>query len=223
MNNIKAYFAYYVPLLKSRTIITIIISSFIFSIIGVGVILYFLWNIAPSFNWISFLIGSYYFNLVKMFWNFIIFSVLIFLIPPLFSIILSFFLDKIVEEVYFLFSKKKTLKLKTLSHISGIIVGLKILIYTTFIFILIIVIKIFFISNNYINFIIQFLLTSYVICKEYSNLICFKFSMRNPGLLINIKNGIICNFLFSMPVIGLIAPILSTIIMTTAYIKRNDL
>ena len=150
-------------------------------------------------------------------------SFLIFLIPPLFYIIVSFFLDSIVEAVYLTLSKKRTLKLKSLSYFSGIIVSIKILLYTSFIFLFVILLKIFFISNNYLILIIQFLLSSFMICKEYSNLICFKFSIRNPDLLSNIKNGAICNILFSIPIVGFVAPILTTIIITALHVKEKNL
>lgn len=223
MSKLKKFFSEYFPVLKNRTILKIIILSFFLSFLLVGIIIYYLWNIAPSLTWIHIIIGNYYYDLVKVFWDFIIFSFLIFLIPPLFYIIVSFFLDSIVEAVYLTLSKKRTLKLKSLSYFSGIIVSIKIFLYTSFIFLFVILLKVFFISNNYLILIIQFLLSSFMICKEYSNLICFKFSIRNPDLLSNIKNGAICNILFSIPIVGFVAPILTTIIITALHVKEKNL
>ncbi len=223
MNNIKKLFSYYFPILKNKNIIKILLLSFLSSLFLVFIALYYFWSLAPSLTWISFIFGSFYDDLVKVFWNFIIFSLLIFLIPPLFSIIVSFFLDDIVEAVYLSLSKRKSLILQSLSYFSGIIVSIKILSYTTLIFILVIFLNFFFISNKYLILIIQFLLSSFIICKEYSNLICFKLSIRNPSLISNIKNGIVCNIMFSIPVIVFIAPVLTTIIITAKLIKKDNL
>ena len=223
MNDIKKIISYYLPILKNKSIIKILVLSFLSSLLLVSIILYYFWSLAPSLTWINFIFGSFYNDLVKAFWNFIIISLLIFLIPPLFSIIVSFFLDEIVEAVYLSLSINKSMKLESLSYFSGILVSIKILFYTTFIFLFVIFLNFFFISNNYLILIIQFLLSSFVICKEYSNLICFKLSIRNPSLISNIKNGIMCNMLFSIPVIVFIAPVLTTIIITAKNIKDKNL
>ena len=83
--------------------------------------------------------------------------------------------------------------------------------------------KLFFISNNYTVLAIQFLLSSYIISKEYANLICYKLSIRNPSLLKNVKNGVVGNVFFSLPIINIIAPLLTAIIITTEYVKEKDL
>ena len=223
MHYLKNLFSIYLPILKNKKIIKIIFLSFLVSIFLVSMIFYYLWNLAPSFSWIHIIIGEFYYDLVKIFWKFIVFSFLILLIPPLFSIIICFFLDDIIEGVYYAVSKKKNLNLKTLSFFSGIIVSLKILIYSISIFIMVVLLKFFFFSNFYLVLVIQFVLSSFIISKEYSNLICYKFSIRNPNLFTNIKNGLICNIFFSVPLLGVIAPILTSIIVSTAYIKQKDL
>ncbi|MDC3024575.1 hypothetical protein OA264_03795, partial [Alphaproteobacteria bacterium] len=78
-------------------------------------------------------------------------------------------------------------------------------------------------SNNLAILIIQFLLSSYIIAKEYGELITYKLSIRNPNTLQNIKNGIICNILFCLPLINIIAPILTTTIITIRYVKQQSL
>ncbi|MEC6996687.1 MAG: EI24 domain-containing protein [Pseudomonadota bacterium] len=223
MTYLKDKFNYYIPIFKNKRIIKIIIISFLLSFFLVALIFYYLWNLAPSFSWIHFIIGKFYYDLVGMFWQFIIFSFLIFLIPPLFSVVISFFLDDIIDETYLSLSKKKDLKLNNLSYLSGIYVGIKIFLYASMIFLFVIFLKLFFLSNSYLILLIQFLLSSYMICREYSNLICYKFSIRNPNFLINIKNGVICNILFGIPLIGIIAPVLTTIIISSSYIKDKNL
>ena len=69
----------------------------------------------------------------------------------------------------------------------------------------------------------EFLLSSYIIAKEYGELITYKLSLRNPNLISNIKNGLICNVLFCMPVLNVVAPVLTTIIITNNYIKDKSL
>jgi hypothetical protein len=130
-------------------------------------------------------------------------------------------MDDIVEEVFFAVTNNDKKILKNLSFLSGIIVSIKILIYVFVIFLLIIFLKIFLISNNFLIHIVQFLLTSYIIAKEYGELITYKLSIRNPGFHTNLKNGIICNILFILPIINIIAPILTTIIITKKYLKEQ--
>ena len=221
MNNIKFYLRDYLSLLKNKNILKIVILSFIFATLLVVLIFFYLWNLAPTFSWLQFIMGSFYFDIIKVFWKFIIFSFLIFLIPPLFSIIVSFFMDDIVEEVFFAVTNNDKKILKNLSFLSGIIVSIKILMYVFVIFLLIIFLKIFLISNNFLIHIVQFLLTSYIIAKEYGELITYKLSIRNPGFQTNLKNGIICNILFILPIINIIAPILTTIIITKKYLKEQ--
>ena len=222
MNDLKYYLIEYLSLLRNRNILKIVFLSFLFATFIVVSIFFYIWNLAPTFSWLQFLMGSFYNDIIKVFWKFIIFSILIFLIPPLFSVIVSFFLDDIVEEVYLIVTNKYKKILKTLSFLSGIIVSIKIFIYVFVIFLLVIFLKIFFVSNNYLIHIIQFILTSYIIAKEYGELITYKLSIRNPGFQTNLKNGIICNILFILPIINIIAPILTTIIITKKYIKAQN-
>ena len=223
MNLIKNTLKVYVPILRNKKIIRIILISFVISLFLVSLIFYFLWNLAPSFSWITFIIGKFYYELVSMFWRFVVFSFLIFLIPPLFSITISFFLDSIIDATYSCVSKNRSLELKSLSYLSGFIVSIKIFFYTGMIFFVVIFLKLFFISNNFTVLSIQFLLSSYIICKEYANLICYKLSIRNPSLLKNVKNGIIGNVFFSLPIINIIAPLITAIIITTEYVREKDL
>ena len=102
-------------------------------------------------------------------------------------------------------------------------VSLKIIFYVTLIFLLIVFLKFFYIKNAYIALTIQFLLSSIIISKEYSSLIYYKFSKRNPSTLTNIYNGILCNLLFYIPVINALAPVLTTIFITTKFIKEEKL
>ena len=213
----------FASLLKNRNILRIILLSFLFATLLVVFIFFYFWNLAPSLTWIQIILGSFYDKMLQMFWKFIIFSVLIFLIPPFFSIIVSFFLDDIVEEVYFSTSKNKNKKLKSLSYLSGIIVSIKILLYAVVIFLFIIFLKLFVISNTLVILSLQFLLSSYIIAKEYGELITYKLSVRNPTFMNNLKNGVLCNILFCFPVLNVIAPILTTIIITNKYIKDNSL
>ena len=213
----------YLKLLKNKKILKIILLSFLFAILLVIFIFFYFWSLAPSLTWVQIILGSIYDRMLEVFWKFIIFSILIFLIPPFFSIIVSFFLDNIVEEVYFVASKNKNKNLKSLSYLSGIIVSIKIFLYALIIFMLIIFLKLFLFSNNLVILSIQFVLSSYIIAKEYGELITYKLCIRNPRLVNNIKNGLICNILFCVPVINIIAPVLTTVIITKKYIKDNSL
>ena len=223
MSNFKEYLSIFLVLIKNKNILRIIFFSFLFSVVLFGLVFFYLWNLAPSIKWVQFIIGSFYYDLLEMFWKFVIFSVLIFLIPIFFSITVSFFLDDLVEEVYFTISKKQNIAIQSLSYFSGIIVGVKIFLYSMLIFLFIIFLKLFVVSNNLAILIIQFLLSSYVIAKEYGELITYKLSIRNPNMLQNIKNGAICNILFCLPLINVIAPILTTIIITIRNVKQQSL
>ena len=223
MSNFKEYLSIFLVLIKNKNILRIIFFSFLFSVVLFGLVFFYFWNLAPSIKWMQFIIGSFYYDLLEMFWKFVIFSVLIFLIPIFFSITVSFFLDDLVEEVYFTISKKQNIAIQSLSYFSGIIVGVKIFLYSMLIFLFIIFLKLFVVSNNLAILIIQFLLSSYVIAKEYGELITYKLSIRNPNMLQNIKNGAICNILFCLPLINVIAPILTTIIITIRNVKQQSL
>ena len=223
INYITEYLLSFANLLKNKNILKIIFLSFLFAILLVAIIFFYFWNLAPSLSWAQIILGSFYDDMLKIFWKFVIFSVLIFLIPPFFSIIVSFFLDDIVEEVYFTVSKNKNVELKTLSYLSGIIISIKIFLYALVIFLLIIFLKVFIISNNLLILSIQFLLSSYVIAKEYGELITYKLCIRNPNLVSNIKNGLLCNILFCLPIINIIAPVLTTVIITNKLIKERSL
>ena len=89
-NYITQYLLNFTNLLKNKNILKIIFLSFLFAILLVTIIFYF-WNLAPSLSWAQIILGSFYDDILKIFWKFIIFSVLIFFIPPFFSIIVSFF------------------------------------------------------------------------------------------------------------------------------------
>ena len=223
MNNFKKSLLSNIRLLKNKKILKIIFLSFLFAILLVILIFFYFWSLAPSLTWIQIILGTFYNRILEVFWKFIIFSILIFLIPPFFSIIVSFFLDNIVEEVYSVASKNKNKNLKSLSYLSGIVVSIKIFLYTLIIFLLIIFLKLFLFSNNLVILGIQFVLSSYIIAKEYGEMITYKLCIRNPSLFNNIKNGLICNILFCVPVINIIAPVLTTIIITNKYIKDNSL
>ena len=223
INIFKKYLINYTSLLTNKSILKIILLSFSLAIFFVALIFFYFWNLAPSLYWAQIILGSFYTNISVIFWKFIIFSILIFLIPPFFSIIVSFFLDNIVEEVYLAIGKDKKKKLKSLSYLSGIIVSIKIFLYSLIIFLLIIFLKLFIISNNLIILSFHFLLASYIIAKEYGELITFKLCVRNPTFVSNIKNGLICNILFCLPIINVIAPVITTVIITNQYIKRGSL
>ena len=223
MNNSKKSLLSYIRLLKNKKILKIIFLSFLLAISLVILIFFYFWSLAPSLTWIQIILGTFYNRILEVFWKFIIFSILIFLIPPFFSIIVSFFLDNIVEEVYSVASKNKNKNLKSLSYLSGIVVSIKIFLYTLLIFLLIIFLKLFLFSNNLVILSLQFVLSSYIIAKEYGEMITYKLCIRNPSLFNNIKNGLICNILFCVPVINIIAPVLTTIIITNKYIKDNSL
>ena len=137
-----------------------------FAILLVILIFFYFWSLAPSLTWIQIILGTFYNRILEVFWKFIIFSILIFLIPPFFSIIVSFFLDNIVEEVYSVASKNKNKNLKSLSYLSGIVVSIKIFLYTLLIFLLIIFLKLFLFSNNLVILSLQFVLSSYIIAKN---------------------------------------------------------
>ena len=129
MNNSKKSLLSYIRLLKNKKILKIIFLSFLFAILLVILIFFYFWSLAPSLTWVQIILGTFYNRILEVFWKFIIFSILIFLIPPFFSIIVSFFLDNIVEEVYFVASKNKNKSLKSLSYLSGIVVSIKIFLY----------------------------------------------------------------------------------------------
>ena len=141
------------------------------------------------------------------------------------TIISGFYLDHISHKTTLLLGN--AYKDKS-SHISGIITGIRILGLSTIIFLIIVLLKWTLISNIYIVLFIQLMSSGYILGKEYYEIVVLRIFSYNKISLFRKKNfvelniiGIICSLLFMVPVINLIAPVLSIIIMTSAVDKLD--
>lgn len=208
-------------LLVSKGVLSTTIISLVLSFLLVSIFVFSFWNLFPSISWARIILGSWYDSFMNMIWSFLISSLFFFLYPPTCTLVSGLFLDKIVEKVYLQINNKGSISFLNNSYFSGIMAGFKILIFSTFIFIFILLLKIFFISNIYVVLAIQFLATSYIIGKEYYEIVAIKLFPKNElktfkhnNFLSILSIGIISNLIFLIPILNLIAPIKITVLMT---------
>ena len=224
MKNLKIIFIQSFSLLFSKKILYTTIFSFLLSTILLGILISCFWNFLPTLNWAKALFFGLYNYLFNQFWIFIISSTFIYLFPPVSTIISGFFLERVVDYVNIGLGSNKEFKLDGDGFLGGIIVGVRILGYSTIIFILILIFKWFVFSSIFFSILIQFIASSFIIGKEYYEIVALKyfdvvdskrFKRRN---FINIYIiGMCCNLIFLIPILNLIAPILCTIMMTLRF------
>ena len=211
--------------LLHKSILKLSIISLLLSFIILSCVLFAFWNAFPSIQWIKIIFWGVFDDLLNSIWVFIISTLFILLYPPLSTIISGFYLDPISHKVNLILGNKYK---DNSSHISGIIAGIRILGLSTLSFILILLLKWLLISNIYLVIFIQFLASGYIIGKEYYEIVALKiftyekislFRKRNFFVL-NIA-GCISAFLFIVPILNLIAPMLTIIIMTSLVDKLD--
>ena len=221
MKNFKNIITNTCKLLIHKNILSTTLFSLALSFLLVGILLLSFWNIFPSVNWPRIILGGWYDSFLHMVWSFLISSLFFFLYPPTCTLISGLFLDKIVEKSFTEINKGKNVYFFGSNYFGGIYAGLKILIYSALIFIMVIILKLFFISNILIVLMIQFFANSYIIGKEYYEIVAVKVLPKNEIYIVKRKYfldifliGILSNFIFLIPFLNLIAPIKITIIMT---------
>ena len=208
-----------------KSILKLSIISLLLSFVILSCVLFAFWNAFPSIQWIKVIFWGVFDDLLNSIWIFIISTLFILLYPPLSTIISGFYLDPISHKVNLLLGNKYK---DNSSHISGIIAGIRILGLSTLSFILILLLKWLLISNIYLVIFIQFLASGYIIGKEYYEIVALKLFTYEKISLFRKKNFLVLNiagcfnaFLFIVPILNLIAPMLTIIIMTTLVDKLN--
>ena len=210
-----------------KSILKLTIISLLLSLIILSSVLYAFWNAFPSIQWIKVIFWGVFDNLLNSIWIFIISTLFILLYPPLSTIISGFYLDSISHKVNLLLGNKY---IDNSSHFIGIIAGIRILGISILIFFLILLLKWTIISNIYFALFIQLLASGYILGKEYYEIVALKIFSYDKISLFRKKNfivlniiGIFCSLLFLIPILNLVAPILSIIIMTSFVDKINKI
>jgi CysZ protein len=221
----KNIFIFSFKALLHKSILKLSIISLLFSLIILTSILFSFWNAVPSLPWVKVIFWGVFDNLLNSLWFFVMSSLFIFLYPSLSTIVTGFFLETISDKTNNLLGNNYESKN---SFLGGVIAGVRILGLSTIIFFIIIILKWFFISNFFIIIIFQLLAAGYIIGKEYYEIVALKifsydkvslFRKKHFGLLTVF--GIFCSLLFMIPILNLIAPNLSIIIMTNLIDKLN--
>ena len=221
----KNIFLFSFKALLHKSVLKVSIISFLFSLILLTSILYAFWNTIPSLPWIKVIFWGAFNSLLNSIWIFIISSLFIFLYPSLSTIVSGFFLETISDKTNNLLGNNYK---GNTTHIGGIIAGIRILGLSTIIFFIIVLLKWWFISNFFIIIIFQLIASGYIIGKEYYEIVALKIFSYEKVSLFRKKNfgaltvfGILCSLLFMIPILNLIAPNLSIIIMTSVVDKLN--
>lgn len=211
--------------LLHKSILKLTIISLILSFIILSSVLFAFWNAFPSIQWIKVIFWGVLDDLLNSLWIFIISTLFILLYPPLSTIVNGFYLDPISYRVNLLLGNDYN---DNSSHFAGIIAGLRILGLSIITFFIILLLKWTIISNIYIILLIQLLASGYILGKEYYEIVALKIFSYDKISLFRKKNflilnviGILCSFLFMVPFLNLLAPILSIIIMTSFVDNLN--
>ncbi len=212
-------------LLFHKSILKLTFISLLLSLLILSSLLFAFWNAVPSVSWAKVLFLGALDKVLNSIWIFIISSLFVFLYPPLSTIVSGFFLESISNKTQKVLGNSYK---SNVSFLGGVIAGVRILGLTTLIFILIILLKIIFSLNIYITIFMQILAAGYILGKEYYEIIALQvFSydtirlFRKKNFLVINIGGLICTFFFLLPILNLLAPIISIIIMTTLIDKLN--
>ena len=211
--------------LLNRNILRCTSISLLLSLIILSLIIFAFWNSFPSIHWIKLIFWGIFDDILNSIWIFIISTLFILIYPPLSTIVSGFYLDTICNKVNYLLKNNCD---NNSSYLTGVISGIRILGLSTIIFFLILFLKWSFISNIYIVLCLQLLASGYVIGKEYYEIVALNMFAYDKISLFRKKNffslniaGIFCSFLFMIPILNLIAPVLSIIIITCLVDKLN--
>ena len=221
----KETFIFSIKALFHKSILKLSIISLLLSFVILSCVLFAFWNAFPSIQWIKVIFWGVFNDLLNSIWIFIISTLFILLYPPLSTIISGFYLDPISHKVNLLLGHKYR---DNSSHISGIITGIRILGLSTLSFILVLLLKWTLISNIYLVIFLQFLASGYIIGKEYYEIVALKIFTYEKISLFRKKNFLVLNiagvfsaFLFIVPILNLIAPMLTIIMMTSLVDRLN--
>ena len=224
MKNYRIIFLQTFILIFSRQNIRATLFSFFLSLSLIAVLLFCFWNLLPSISWMKVLFYGVYDYLFNLFWFFIITSSFIYLFPPISTLVSGFFLEKVVDNVNRSLGSYADFKLEGDGYLSGIIAGIRILGFSTIVFILIMIFKWLFVSSIILSIILQFVASSLIIGREYYEIISIKYFTAEESKRFKRKNylnilivGMFCNLFFLIPLLNLIAPIISTIFMTLRF------
>ena len=211
--------------LLNKGILKLTIISLLLSLVILSSMLFAFWNAFPSVQWIKILFWGVFDDLLNTIWIFIISSLFIFLYPPLSTIVSGFYLDLISHKTNILLGNELE---DTSSYMSGVISGIRILGLSTLVFLLILLIKVTIISNMFVLLLIQLLASGYILGKEYYEIVALKVFSYSKIPLFRKKHffvlsvfGFLSSLLFMIPLINLIAPILSIVAMTASVDRLN--
>ena len=143
----KENLAFSIKALFHKHILKVTIISFLFSFLILSWVLFAFWNIFPSLQWTEFIFLGVFDYILNSIWIFILLTLFILLYTPLSKVISGFFLDPISHKVNLLLGNKYE---NISNHISRVIAGIRILGLSTIIFILLVLLKWFLISNIYL-------------------------------------------------------------------------
>ncbi len=226
ISDYKKIFYFSFKALLHKSILKISIVSLLFSLIILITILYTFWSAFPSLPWIKFLFWGDLDNLLNSVWMFIISSLFIFLYPSLSTLVSGFFLESISDKTNKLLGNTYE---NATTHLGGIIAGIRILGLSMLAFFIVILFKWTIVSNFFIVLVFQLLITGYILGKEYYEIVALKNFSYEKVRLFRKKNfsiltifGMLCSLLFMIPILNLIAPNLTIIIMTILVDKLNE-
>ena len=226
ISDYKKIFYFSFKALLHKSILKISIVSLLFSLIILITILYTFWSAFPSLPWIKFLFWGVLDNLLNSVWMFIISSLFIFVYPSLSTLVSGFFLESISDKTNKLLGNTYE---NATTHLGGIIAGIRILGLSMLAFFIVILFKWTIVSNFFIVLVFQLLITGYILGKEYYEIVALKNFSYEKVRLFRKKNfsiltifGMLCSLLFMIPILNLIAPNLTIIIMTILVDKLNE-
>ena len=224
MNNYRIIFYQTLIIIFSKQNIRATFFSFFLSLFLIVILLLCFWNLLPSISWMKVIFYGVYDYLFNLFWIFIITSSFIYLFPPISTLVSGFFLEKVVDNVNKRLGSYEDFKLDGDGYLSGIIAGVRILGFSTIVFILVMLFKWLFVSSIILSIILQFMASSLIIGREYYEIIAIKYFTAEESKRFKRKNylnifivGMFCNLFFLIPLLNLIAPIISTIFMTLRF------
>ena len=132
-------------ILFSKEILKITIISSFFSTIIIFIFLFIFWNTLPSLGWAKKIFGGFYNTIFNYFWTYIVTSTFVFLFSPISTIISGLFLETVVKKVN-LIEKQKTIN-DGYGFFLGVIAGLKVLVLSALVYIIILFLKRILIKN----------------------------------------------------------------------------
>ena len=214
-------------ILFSKEILKITIMSSFFSTIIIFIFLFIFWNTLPSLGWAKKIFGGFYNTIFNYFWTYIVTSTFVFLFSPISTIISGLFLETVVRKVN-LIEKQKTIN-DGYGFFLGVIAGLKILVLSALVYIIILFLKWWLGLNIILALLLQTIAIGHILGKEYYEIVAAcnikKLTVgefKRDNYFNILTTGVIISFFFIIPILNLFAPILSTILMTIKVRKLEE-